>query len=387
MDNNNLLKYAQTKNEIEKVSAYIEYGSNKKAADALGVSKSTVGDVLSRVKKRAALQGYSPEHDMIHEAPDSHIVKGTSTLYKNGNPVLQWVKTDKKMEDQFEVMKDMTKGLIDDIPKYKGMISTQQLKTYDEDLLCVYPLGDPHIGMLSWGEETGQDWDLKIAEEKYQKVFDRLLSSSPDSDYAIILNLGDFFHADNVEGVTSRSGHNLDLDGRFQRMIRVGVRIMRYMIESALDKHQHVHVMNEIGNHDDTGAMFLSIALDEMYSDCDRVTVDTDPTPYHYFRFGKVLIGSHHGHTTKIQNLPLVMAADQPVDWGETTHRYWYTGHIHHDTTKEFSGCKVESFRTLAAKDAYATWHGYRAGQDSKAIVIHSEHGEIERHTVNIAMV
>lgn len=380
------LDYCVSKIEKDYVEAVINTGSNRKAAAKLGKAKSTIGEIVKRVKDRASLQGFAPENDMIRTAPDTHFVKGTSTLYdEDGNVKIQWVKTDKKLIDQHKVMKEIMQGLKDDLPKLKP--KRKNPNAVYSDKAVVIPLGDPHVGMLSWAEETGVDWDLSIAEEKYAKVFDYLNNGVEPCEVAYILNLGDFFHADNVEGVTSRSGHSLDMDGRFQKMIRVGVRIIRRMIEGALDKHGRVHVVNEIGNHDDTGAMFLSIALDEMYRYEDRVTIDTSPAPYHYFKFGKVLIGSHHGHTTKIDKLPLVMAADRPEDWGDSTHRYWYTGHIHHDTRKEFSGCVVESFRTLAAKDSYAAWHGYRSGQDMKAIVLDREHGEIARHTVNIGMV
>jgi len=240
---------------------------------------------------------------------------------------------------------------------------------------------------MAWGEESGQDWDLKIATKAFTGVFKRLVNSTPSCKQAVIFNLGDYFHSDNMKGVTDRSGHVLDMDGRFAKMKRVGYKIMRMMIEHALEHHEKVRVINSIGNHDDTGAIDMAISLAEIYENEPRLTVDISPTPYHYVRFGATLIGTHHGHTTKADKLPLVMATDMASDWGEAKHRYWYTGHIHHDTMKEFSGCKVESFRTLAAKDAYATWHGYRAGQDSKAIVIHREHGEIERHTVNLDMI
>jgi hypothetical protein len=106
----------------------------------------------------------------------------------------------------------------------------------------------------------------------------------------------------------------------------------------------------------------------------------TFSTDLHFF-------GVHHGHTCKADKLPLVMATDKPKEWGQSEYRYWLTGHIHHDTRKEYSGCTVESFRTLAAKDAYAYSGGYRAGQDSKALVIHKDYGEVERHTINIAQV
>jgi hypothetical protein len=190
-----------------------------------------------------------------------------------------------------------------------------------------------------------------------------------------------------MEGITSRSGHSLDTDGRFAKMVRVGIKIMRQMIDSALSHHQSVRVINATGNHDDTSSIFLSVALANMYENEPRVTVDDSPTPFHYVEWGQCMFGVHHGHSCKSDRLPGVMAADQPEMWGRTKHRYWYTGHIHHDTKKEHAGVTCESFRTIAAKDAYATWGGYRSGQDSKCIVLHKDYGEVERHTVNLGMV
>jgi hypothetical protein len=45
-----------------------------------------------------------------------------------------------------------------------------------------------------------------------------------------------------------------------------------------------------------------------------------------------------------------------------------------------------ESFRTLAAKDAWHSGQGYRSGRDMKCIILHKEFGEIGRQTVNLAM-
>ena len=81
------------------------------------------------------------------------------------------------------------------------------------------------------------------------------------------------------------------------------------------------------------------------------------------------------------------MAQDRAEDWGETTHRAWWTGHIHHETAKDFIGVKVESFRILAPEDAWASGQGYRSISDQKAIILHSDHGEVSRHTVNPAMI
>ena len=105
---------------------------------------------------------------------------------------------------------------------------------------------------------------------------------------------------------------------------------------------------------------------------------------YQYHQFGKNLIGVTHGDQCKPQDLESIMAADMPKEWGGSRHRYWYTGHVHHDQVKEYRGCKFESFRTLAAKDAWHAGAGYRSDRDLKVIILHKDHGEVERYTINI---
>ena len=383
-EDNNYLKYASTTQKDVLKALKKTNGNKQAAADLLGISRSTVRSYLSQVKQKAISSGYIPDNGMTVPFDESLLHTKSTIHVKDGEIKQYWARLSPDQEKYEAARKAALLDFVKALPKIKP---TKINHKVSKDLMACYPLGDPHIGMMSWGEETGQDWDLKIAEKAFCGVFKRLIDTAPPCKQAVIFNLGDYFHSDNIKGMTERSGHVLDMDGRFAKMKRVGYRIMRMMISYALERHDTVRVVNSIGNHDDTGAIDMSVAFAEIYADEPRVTIDIEPTPYHYVRFGKTIIGVHHGHTTKMANLPMVMAADKNKDWGETEHRYWYTGHIHHDSMKEFTGCKVESFRTLAAKDAYATWHGYRAGQDSKAIVIHKDHGEIERHTVNLGMI
>ncbi|MGL5566012.1 MAG: winged helix-turn-helix domain-containing protein, partial [Plesiomonas sp.] len=129
------------------------------------------------------------------------------------------------------------------------------------------------------------------------------------------------------------------------------------------------------------------VCLANAYENEPRVTIDDSPSVFNYVEFGKVLIGAHHGHTAKAEKLAGVMAADMPEAWGRTKHRTWMTGHIHHASTKEYPGVYVESFATLAAKDAYAASGGWRSRRNTQCIVFHREFGEVERHTIDISMV
>lgn len=331
-----------------------------------------------------ARQGYAPEYDMRHPAAPGFNVKGVSNLYDaNGVLKAQWVKTTQDREQTMAAMAAACEAMVADLPKLGPRAAPKSIR---DDLLTVYPIGDPHVGMYAWGDETGEDWDLGIAERVHCAAMNALVEAAPATDTAIVLNLGDLFHYDGLAAVTPRSGHNLDSDGRFAKMIDVGIKILRQCIESALSKHKHVHVMSLPGNHDESSALFLSVALRHIYGNEPRVAVEAAPSVFQYYRFGKVLLGAHHGHTCKPDKLPGVMAADRAQDWGETLYRYWLTGHVHHESKKEAAGCTVESFNTLAGKDAYAANGGWRSGRSMSAIVYHRDFGEVGRSKVSAAM-
>jgi hypothetical protein len=314
----------------------------------------------------------------------------TSTLYRgideSGDVVLQWVK--EARDNSRQAAEEMIKAMAESLPRVKA--SESKSKSFQADTIAVYPMGDPHFGMFAWGEETGDaDFDLKIAEHDLCAAVDRLVDTVPSCEEALIINLGDFFHADNSESRTARSQHVLDTDTRWAKVLGIGVKAIRQCVESALRKHKHVTVINAIGNHDEHSAIFLSVALANVYENEPRVTINASPTLKHYHLFGKNLFGVHHGHLIKMKDLPLQMAADRPTEWGDTKHRFWFTGHIHHDSKIEdsWSGCVVESFRTLAPKDSYHAGRGYKSARDMKSILFHKDFGEIERHTVSVEMI
>jgi hypothetical protein len=339
---------------------------------------------LQHRNKILSRRGWAPKYDYKHPVPDGFKAGGVSTYYdKDGKPTQQWVKSTLDEKRQAELQREAIEAMTQDLPQIAARPASGP---FLDQLVAAYPIGDAHIGMLAWGEECGEDWDLAIAERVQCGAMDDLVRRAPRAKRALIVNLGDWLHYDSLAAITPRSGHNLDADGRYAKMVRVAIKVIRQCIESALAQHETVHVINAPGNHDETGALWLSAALTHIYEREPRVTVDTNPSLFAYFRHGKVLVGVHHGHACKPDKLPGVMANDRARDWGETEFRYWWGGHIHHQSMKEYPGVTFESFNTLAAKDAYAANGGWRSQRNMKCIVLHAEFGEVARHTVNPAM-
>lgn len=306
------------------------------------------------------------------------IVTGRSTLRNaDGETVMEWEKTslDRKSADEA-----YRASLADLAKSVKGLApAIKSPAVCDDDLLAVIPMGDPHFGLLAWAKETGDDFDLKIAEELTVSAVDRLTSLVPSAGTAMLLNLGDYWHADNSTNRTPKSGANLDVDGRFQKIASVGFRAMIQCINRMREKHRRVIVRCNRGNHDPHQSYMLAMALDAYFHDTPGVEVDMSPSSFYYYRFGKVLIGSTHGDGAKLGDLPLIMATDVPHEWAAAEYRHWHCGHFHHDQTKESPGCTVETHRTLAGKDSWHAHEGYRSGRDMKAIIYHREDGEVTR--------
>lgn len=272
---------------------------------------------------------------------------------------------------------------LSDVP---SAVRTKPPTISNSDLCAVYPMGDPHFGMYAWAAEAGEDFDLAIAERITYRAIDELVAAAPPAREAVILELGDFFHSDNSQNRTEASGHALDVDTRWARVLAIGLRAMVYVIKAALRKHARVTVRIVQGNHDTHSSSALALALDAHFRNERRVSIDLSPAPRWYYRFGRVLIGATHGHQCRPKNLPAAMASERSRDWGETEFRYFHFGHVHHKTVTEHPGCITESFRTLAPRDAWHAGQGYSAGRDMQCITYHRKYGERVRHTCPVQL-
>lgn len=339
---------------------------------------STQYDTLGNVTGSSVQVKAAADPEEVVRLPDPKKIVKTSTLYAgDGSVTQQWV-LEKPEDTQREALwRAFADGLAEEMPRAKPAATPKHVV---DNLATVYAVGDHHMGQLSWAAETGgENYDLKISEDLLASATAYLVASAPPSAQGVVMFLGDFTHIDGYSPLTPTGGHMLDADSRFPKIAKAAARAMRRTIDAALTKHQRVHVIVTAGNHDLDSTVWLRVGLSAVYENEPRVFIDDAPTKFHYWEWGRNLLGATHGDRLKIDKLPAIMANDRPEAWGRTAYRFWLTGHVHHDVVKDLVGAKVESVRVLAPNDAYAAKNGYRTPRDMKAIVLHREFGETGR--------
>ena len=229
------------------------------------------------------------------------VLKGSSTLFDHTGAIKQqWVKTDVPKQQQLDAFEAAISTLTTRLPAAPAVVPPV-LQPAMSDLMSIYTLGDAHIGMLAWGPESGEDNDLQISEARHIQAMQMLVAQSQPTAEAFIIDVGDFFHSDNADNRTAASGHALDVDGRYAKVLEVGLFLTTKLIDLALAKHSIVRWRSAIGNHNEHSALMMNQFIKAYYRNEPRVIVHDSPSMFMYHKFGKNLIGITHGHKAKAE--------------------------------------------------------------------------------------
>ncbi len=339
-----------------------------------GMSRSAISIALGVTEKcvKARLERARAWVNADPLAREAATVAGSEMI-----PHSLWKKTDThsiyyKFPQEAAAQDDLLSRVSDafkSIPAYRP----NPIAPRNDGLLTVYPVMDAHFGMRAWGKETGgHDYDLDHAERDLSNAFDALCGISPKSDTAILLLGGDTLHADDNEGHTTSRSHTGDVDGRLMKVATVAVNSISRIVDGLSERHSKVIVRVLRGNHDGHSHIILSCGLEQRYRLSETVHVDMSPRDLFYFQHGKVLIASHHGDRSPPQRLAMSIADECPF-WSETRDRHILTGHIHHDSVKDFPGVKWWSLRAFCPPDEYGSMFGPRRAL--QAMTFHNKKG------------
>lgn len=241
---------------------------------------------------------------------------------------------------------------------------------------------DLHLGKLCWHPETGDDYDVKIAETLFKNAIADLTAKALVYRVSRILFIlgNDYFNTD--DGRATTAGTVQDEDGRWQKTFDIGTSLAIWAVDY-LRQIAPVDVVIVTGNHDAKRTYYVGTTLKARYESIPKsnVTVNNEPTLRKYYQWGRCLIGLTHGNEEKLEQLADIMAHERPKEFSECRWRSWRLGHLHHHrrlltisrvTHREII---VETLPSISGMDAWHKAKGYAGDRSAKVTLWHEQNG------------
>jgi len=373
------------------IKAVIKTGGFRAAAKELGVHPDAVRQSIRAFEKRIAqagqidtpnheeirqaTKGWAPEYGLDRPLPPGFTAKGYSTMRKLEDGSLQWEKMELDKELRHQAILAGIRAECSNVVRLKPLPAPTRT---NQHLLNLYIFTDYHLGMRAWSEEGGAHWDLPTAQKLIIDCFQQMLAMAPDAKVGFIGQLGDFMHFDGLKAVTPQSGHLLDAAAQYQEIVRACIRILRALVDLALQKHEKVVILAAEGNHDMGSSAWMRELLAVMYENDPRVEIVNNGAPYYAYRWGVNMLAFHHGHGAKLTTWAAKFAANFAKMWGLTTKRYAHGGHYHHEIeSKELDGMKCIQHPTLAPNDRHSALGAYHSERQTNVFTYDDRYGEM----------
>jgi hypothetical protein len=297
--------------------------------------------------------------------------KQASLFFKNPNFKVEELNEIQKIKD--ECINEVKKYA----PKYHAI---ETIKSTDTHLLVI-DIADLHIGKLATAFETGEDYNSQIAVKRAKDGLQGILNKAKgfDIDKVLFVAGNDILHTDNTRRTTT-GGTPQDTDGMWYDNFLMAKNLYIELLEKLIS-FAEVEVVYNPSNHDFTHGFFLMQLIEAHFSK-SSIRFNVDLKHRKAFKYGNNLIGTTHGDGAKIENLPLLLATEFPILWSETKHRYIYSHHVHHKTSKDFIGVTFETLRSPSGSDSWHHKNGYTGVPRAvEGYVHHKEFGQIARLT------
>ena len=343
--------------------------------------------VLLRRIRMLKASGYDPDNDRDYDNPENHPVAGYSTLVRHKSAsdsstgkVLEWVKTRERntAEHLLEAIKENTTPIpLLEMPKCESVC-------FEEDVIPWFNIGDGHFGMVAYDKEVGHNFDLSIAERELCFAMGRQMERHQGHERCVIQDMGDMTHYETFSAKTEASGHDLDYDTRYPKMIRIYRRTMEYLVKKALQHFKYVDVIINQGNHSRSNDIWMAEHLRALFSESTRVSVLNNESVFIPYRMGNTFVMCHHTDKCKEKKLVDVMMTDFRQDFGEAKYKYIDGGHIHTRKATEVGDVMIETFNQLAPADKYAHDAGWRSRSFLTAVLRSKTYGEVGRTMITV---
>lgn len=298
--------------------------------------------------------------------------------------------------------------LLSDIRKMSRKLKLHPTPFYDGEYILLVDIPDHHLGRLSWAPESGENYDIKIATKRFMdaiKYFyaevEYFIKRYPIKYILFVLG-NDYFNYDYSKPYPHTSNMTFqESDVRYQKMFSIGSGLVTSQIE-LLSELAPVKVFVVPGNHDEYTSYFLGEVLSARFHSNERITVENSPKKRKYHQFGANMLGFGHHQFETFERLFANMALEEMKMWGDTTHKYFFTGHQHHKVvkarvndarqevtftdvnlpakpkliTEDLNGVLFDRMGSLTSNDYYETTRGFIHMKGAEFPIFHQEFGK-----------
>ena len=290
---------------------------------------------------------------LIGEILDSRRIQAEVNLERKAN---------KRMRESAEKWEYLDKHFLShvkDLPQAPDSVPLLSLPESPDPYALVVCPTDFHWGKHGWSDEVGESYNFEEARHRLMSKTQTLVNRLPSRPDKIFVGAGsDWFHVDNDAGMTTK-GTPQDMCGSPAEILITGCKLAREHID-LLRQIAPVEIVMMPGNHDRHSSLALMMYLSAAYEGVDDVEITITANNRRYIQYGDTLLGFTHGDgLSKKQNIVGIMAVEAREQWGATTHKVWFHGHLHHQRLTERDGCLIVQMPSLAGHDRYHARSGY----------------------------
>ena len=224
---------------------------------------------------------------------------------------------------------------------------------------------DLHYGKAGAEAEVDDAYDRASARERLEAATRSLiehLQCYGRPDEVVVGMANDWFHIDNVHQGTTK-GTPQDVDGCTWQVISEGVDLAIWFVEAMRQVGERVRVVAVPANHDEFSGLFLLKLLEVRYAGCEDVEVIRSIRQRIYLNYGITTMGFTHGHHWKKDMVMKILTEPDPEMLYRTRDRVWFTGHRHHEESKDYGGVRWYQLPSLSGEDR---WHDARGHTGSR---------------------
>jgi hypothetical protein len=250
---------------------------------------------------------------------------------------------------------------------------------------------DGHCLVLNFTDLHFGGWGLERATETVNRgLTDAIARSSGYNIEKIIFVMGsDCLHTDTAYYTTTKGTQQVTDGSSWAEAFKAAQAAYTHCIAS-LAPLAPIHCVHVSGNHDELMSYALAQTIEATFSKSKTITFDVDDSPRKYVAFGTSMLCFTHGDKVRDTDLPMIVSHEAADMWGQTSHRYVYMGHLHHNkqvkylAVKEHPGITLQWLRSPKPTNKWHRDNGYLGSQGITSFIHSKDGGQVAGLSVNL---